>query len=765
MKAIKIRCQWEYHQEQEKKKKKSSTLSSKQCSNLTEEDRKDNNNAAEGWVQVEGKEEGTALLNSGESNISHNSSTPYLRTISTFHSLTILIPLLYPMLTHAGKSNRTLQMSGRMARNKDSHRKSQVYMIFSQVYSITTLRAFDELDREFGKVLSCLNLTYVDLENARRKKEDEENDDSIEEAIMNLVKSRIASLYNPNHRCQYQINSKLFSKEGGGPEPSPTTHKFSRQVDQELIHPLHKPSTDRTYHQRSICELHKRLTQKLSGRYRGHTLTVYGSCLSGLALGTSSDVDISLYLPELQRHKDGKMRGVITDAVFERQVKNAVYTVTRAIERQRSNSVEFVDVVPVTRARVPVVKGTYLNADNPWSRDGSIFFDICFLNDIAVKNSCLIKEYSLYDARVKYLMLAVKSWTKYKKISSAAENTLSSYSWMNLVIFYLQCVEFVPNLQCPQLMEAHGVVQDSLDRWSNIDGLKTVFVSSDKVKERGFWKPNEIFASSSVSWLLMGFFKFYARQFPFESVAVSIRHGKCVIQKSVFRSARLWRICIEDPFETHDSHIPHDLGTPLTMEGQFKINKFLTEAAESMTKMMEECDTITDCIGSYLHVGNIDDSKDIVEKEIMNRHTKTRGAPRSHPTSIEKSRKKRHRNGSKRTQTKKENDKSGHGKDKERGRKGRENIRANLKKAETDQNEKTLHPLETEPKIVKEKQKSTQDTKADPNKSNKQQKPKQKTRPRTRPRKVLKNKTSQYYVCKCVFCSSSYLQASCRFRK
>ena len=52
----------------------------------------------------------------------------------------------------------------------------------------------------------------------------------------------------------------------------------------------------------------------------------------------------------------------------------------------------------------------------------------------------------------------------------------------------------------------------------------------------------------------------------------------------------------------------------------------------------------------------------------MNRHTKTRGAPRSHPTSIEKSRKKRHQNGSKRPQTKKENDKSGHGKDKERGR-------------------------------------------------------------------------------------------------
>ena len=38
-------------------------------------------------------------------------------------------------------------------------------------------------------MLACLNLTYVDLENARRKKEDDENDDSMEEAIMNLVKS------------------------------------------------------------------------------------------------------------------------------------------------------------------------------------------------------------------------------------------------------------------------------------------------------------------------------------------------------------------------------------------------------------------------------------------------------------------------------------------------------------------------------------------------------------------------------------------------
>ena len=718
---------------------------------------KDNDDAdADGWVQVEAEEE--LIMRTTESNNNRNSSTPHNRTISTFHSLTVLISLLYPMLIHEEKDNQSLKMTGpTMRKTKAKHvdRKSQVYILFPKVYSITTVRAFEELEMEFGKVLACLNLTYSDLEDSRTcscSTNDEDEEDSMVTTI-NLVKQKIASLFDINHRSQTHIVTNLFPKD-----QSPTTRNFSKQMDKQLILPLHAPSNDRTEHERSIRDLHKRLDQKLSGRYKGHTLTVYGSCLSGLALGRSSDVDVSLYLPELQRYKDGRLRGSTSDSAYERQVKNHVYTVTRAIERQRM--VEFANVVPVTRARVPVVKGVYLHAKNPWSHDGSMSFDICFLNDIAVKNSCLIREYSQYDDRVKFVMLAVKSWTKYKNISSAADNTLSSYAWMNLVIFYLQCIDFIPNLQCPQLMEAHGMVPDPQDRWSTIDGLKTVFVSSAIVKQKDLWKPNETFATSSVSWLLMGFFNFYAQQFPFESAAVSIRHGKCVIQKSVFRSARLWRMCIEDPFETHDSHAPHDLGTPLTMEGQFKINEYLTEAAESMTRMLDKCETITDCIGSYVHVGNQEDAKDAGEKEIMNRPMTSRGnnhvrksqdsnashngqrhinsrkhTPNNQPKKPEMSGKKTSRNGGKRRrQPKKENGKSGNGKDQHNVQNRQEN-KTDLNNGEINRHVKQPSPPGTEPRNEGDKHISKQDSKMEnPNKSSRQRKPNGTRRRKTKPR-------------------------------
>lgn len=48
---------------------------------------------------------------------------------------------------------------------------------------------------------------------------------------------------------------------------------------------------------------------------------------------------------------------------------------------------------------------------------------------------------------------------------------------------------------------------------------------------------------------------------------VSIRAGKCCLLKSCFRKIFLWRLCIEDPFETYNSHCPHDLGCHFSQAG------------------------------------------------------------------------------------------------------------------------------------------------------------------------------------------------------
>lgn len=101
-------------------------------------------------------------------------------------------------------------------------------------------------------------------------------------------------------------------------------------------------------------------------------------------------------------------------------------------------------------------------------------FDICFLNDIAVANSNLLREYSLIDSRVRDVMIQVKRFCKHHGVNSSANGTISSYSWNILCIFYLQCIEFIPNLQDPVLMEALKQRPNPKGNyWHLVDGLDT----------------------------------------------------------------------------------------------------------------------------------------------------------------------------------------------------------------------------------------------------------------------------------------------------
>jgi hypothetical protein len=208
----------------------------------------------------------------------------------------------------------------------------------------------------------------------------------------------------------------------------------------------------------------------------------------------------------------------------------------------------------------------------------ALSFDVCFLNDIAVANSGLLREYSLVDPRVRKLMMAVKLWAKEYKINSAKDNYISSYAWINLVVFYLQCLGFIPNLQSSQLMEAVGVVPNpDGNRWHFVNKLDTCTLSWHEVEEAKAWAmPNE-FDGLPVSTLLYGFFEFYGRRFPTATFAISIKKGDISVPKRTFKKVSNF-YCIEDPFETFESHCPHDLGTPAGDNGAIYIMKLMCEA-------------------------------------------------------------------------------------------------------------------------------------------------------------------------------------------
>ena len=194
-------------------------------------------------------------------------------------------------------------------------------------------------------------------------------------------------------------------------------------------------------------------------------------------------------------------------------------------------------------------------------------FDICFLNDIAVANSGLLREYSLVDPRVRKLMMAVKLWAKEHQINSARNGSISSYAWINLVIFYLQCIRFVPNLQCTKLMKKVSFVANpQANAFHSEKKLDTCYVTWEQVKSKDAWSQDLELSEASVSALLYGFFEFYSRRFPGGSFSVSIKKGGVSLSKVASNKARLF-LSIEDPFETYDSDCPHDLGMPADESG------------------------------------------------------------------------------------------------------------------------------------------------------------------------------------------------------
>ncbi|KAL7559819.1 hypothetical protein ACA910_003982 [Epithemia clementina (nom. ined.)] len=427
--------------------------------------------------------------------------------------------------------------------------------------------------------------------------------------------------------------------------------------------------------QRCITELHRRVSYLLlRQKFAAHPaarLSVYGSCWSQLSLGPNSDVDMSLYLPAMHQLQTSFEAGKCTASRFDKERKSLVYQVCRKLELYH----DFIHLQPVAHARVPVIKGTWTEGRNPYSSSrnnkndknhsdknnnsnnnnnsndnipsGSIDFDICLNNDIAVVNSSLIREYCSMDARIPYLCRAVKQWAKACRISSAADRTLSSYTWTNMVLIYLQYLQFIPNLQSTALLQqvrdaaakkaneadAAAKADDENDQapsktvigrdpehnpWHCINNLDTFYLKWVEDQVQNVWHRPVHLEHVSVTALLYGFFEFYGNpaqkraetlattttttnedqnfSFCYKDLANSPLFVLGVrgahwdtgpIPKTVFRKCS-WFWSIEDPFETYDSHCPHDLGAHADEKGVLRIRHCLSQQYQHLHQRLFE---------------------------------------------------------------------------------------------------------------------------------------------------------------------------------
>ena len=375
--------------------------------------------------------------------------------------------------------------------------------------------------------------------------------------------------------------------------------RFQLQLNNDLMM-NQKDKREKDAYLKAIYELHEQLKGMLANRYPGSRISMYGSCLSDLSLGKNADVDFSLYIEELADTKNDYETKKITEETYRSITKKYVYTTCRLLERHRKQ--RFQNMVPVAHARVPVVKGIYVNAGNPHSPDGSLDFDICFINDIAVSNSELIRQYSLVSDTVKSLMILVKRWAKANHIASTQDNSISSYTWMNLVVYYMQCIGIVPNLQCPKLMELvnHTTNKDGA-YWDNVNFLNTRFITWEQAST--VWTvPEHRHMNLSITALFYGFFDFYVKTFPSNLYLVSIATGasKQAKPKTLFSKTSLFW-CIEDPFELADSYCPHDLGMHASEPGSALILERMRAAeAYLRTQLLQVLDMDSDETTTFL---------------------------------------------------------------------------------------------------------------------------------------------------------------------
>ncbi|PHH69043.1 hypothetical protein CDD82_108 [Ophiocordyceps australis] len=186
-------------------------------------------------------------------------------------------------------------------------------------------------------------------------------------------------------------------------------------------------------------------------------------------------------------------------------------------------------VVCIAAAKVPIVK--------MWDPELGLACDMNVNNTLALENTRMVRIYVEADPRVRQLAMVLKHWTRRRIINDAAfGGTLSSYTWICLIIAFLQ-------LRNPPALPALHQLPFKLPR---ADGTVSDFADNLK-KIRPFCRQNK----SSASQLLFEFFRFYAHEFDFEREVLSVRQGKLVTKadkKWTYTSNNL--LCVEEPFNT-----------------------------------------------------------------------------------------------------------------------------------------------------------------------------------------------------------------------
>ncbi|XP_030656419.1 poly(A) RNA polymerase GLD2 isoform X1 [Nomascus leucogenys] len=199
------------------------------------------------------------------------------------------------------------------------------------------------------------------------------------------------------------------------------------------------------------------------------------------------------------------------------------------------SSAGYIERPQLIRAKVPIVKFK--------DKVSCVEFDLNVNNIVGIRNTFLLRTYAYLENRVRPLVLVIKKWASHHQINDASRGTLSSYSLVLMVLHYLQTL---PEPILPSLQKIYP------ESFSPAIQLHLVHQAPCNVPP--YLSKNE----SNLGDLLLGFLKYYATEFDWNSQMISVREAKAIPRPDGIE----WRnkyICVEEPFDgTNTARAVHE---------------------------------------------------------------------------------------------------------------------------------------------------------------------------------------------------------------
>ncbi|KAF4657904.1 hypothetical protein FOL47_008242 [Perkinsus chesapeaki] len=200
----------------------------------------------------------------------------------------------------------------------------------------------------------------------------------------------------------------------------------------------------------------------------------------------------------------------------------------------------------VVTARVPIL----LLVKEAIGEDGEkekVEFNLSFDHQIPLYNSKLLRCYAMLRPEiVRTLVVLVKHWAKTRDVNDALNGTLSSYSYVLLVVFFLQQKGILPSLQDPRCfrnVKKEWIIDRYVDSEKHhvyfFDWLSSGVTDPNEALKRFFLPRYSRAPVPSMSRLLYEFFDFYTSVFPSYDDVVDIRSVDHRVSKEAYFKSEL----------------------------------------------------------------------------------------------------------------------------------------------------------------------------------------------------------------------------------